>query len=98
MNVPPEATTASEPTSLPTEAPEKVLTIAIPQQYSKSFDIFTQVAAMEPTSMIYEGLVNMDTNYKIQPGLAESWDVSSDGLIVTFHLKQGVTFTDGSPF
>jgi peptide/nickel transport system substrate-binding protein len=95
---PPEATTPPEPTSPPVEAEEKVLTIAIPQQYTDSFDIFTMVAAMEPTTMIYEGLVNMDTNYKIQPGLAESWDVSPDGKIVTFHLKQGVTFTDGSPF
>jgi len=84
-----------EPTAIP---PEKVLVIAIPEQYSETFDISTQVYAMEPTQMIYDSLVTMDTDYNIQPGLAESWEVSPDGKLVTFHLKEGVTFTDGSPF
>ena len=35
---------------------------------------------------------------EIVPGLAESWEVSDDGLSYTFHLKQGVTFHDGTPF
>jgi peptide/nickel transport system substrate-binding protein len=82
----------------PTAAPPKVLTIAIPNQYSDTFDIAAQIYAMEPTQMIYDGLVTMDWDYHIQPGLAESWDVSEDGKQVTFHLKQGVKFTDGSPF
>ena len=32
------------------------------------------------------------------PLLAESWDISDDGLTYTFHLKQGVKFSDGTPF
>jgi len=84
-----------EPTAIP---PEKVLTIAIPQQYTETFDISTMVYAMEPTHMIYDSLVVMDTDYNIQPGLAESWEVSADGKLVTLHLKQGITFTDGSAF
>jgi peptide/nickel transport system substrate-binding protein len=31
-------------------------------------------------------------------GLAERWDISADGLVYTFYLKQGVTFHDGEPF
>ena len=47
---------------------------------------------------IYDGL----TRYKpgtveVEPGLAQSWDISSDGLTYTFHLRKGVKFQDGSP-
>jgi peptide/nickel transport system substrate-binding protein len=34
----------------------------------------------------------------IDPGLAESWDVSSDALEYTFHLRKGLQFPDGTPF
>jgi peptide/nickel transport system substrate-binding protein len=34
----------------------------------------------------------------IEPALAESWDISDDGLEYTFHLRQGVTWHDGQPF
>jgi peptide/nickel transport system substrate-binding protein len=45
---------------------------------------------------IYEGLTNIDSDLSVVPGLAKSWDVSSDGLTYTFNLQSGVTFHDGS--
>ena len=47
---------------------------------------------------VCEPLVWMPTATEIVPGLAESWDVSTDGKEYTFHLKKDVTFHDGTPF
>jgi len=49
-------------------------------------------------SMIYEPLVSYQKNGKLKPELAKSWDVSKDGKVYTFHLRDGVTFSDGSEF
>src|ERR1700682_2885896 len=51
------------------------------------------------TQQIFEGLVGFDgATTRIKPALAETWDTSADGKIWTFHLRQGVTFQDGTVF
>ena len=47
---------------------------------------------------VFEGLTRIDENGAVQPGLAESWEVSDDGLTYTFKLREGVTFHDGTSF
>ncbi|WP_102106703.1 ABC transporter substrate-binding protein [Oceaniglobus roseus] len=47
-------------------------------------------------SNVFEGLTRFASDGSIVPGLAQSWDISDDGLTYTFHLKDGVTFHDGS--
>lgn len=47
---------------------------------------------------IYEGLVRLDRDGKIQPLLATSWTTSPDGLTYYFRLRDGVTFHDGAAF
>lgn len=46
---------------------------------------------------VFEGLCLYDENGEIIPGLAESWDISEDGLTYTFHLREDVTFHNGKP-
>jgi peptide/nickel transport system substrate-binding protein len=47
---------------------------------------------------LYEGLVRIDREGKVQPLLAKSWQVSPDGLTYTFALQTGVKFHDGTAF
>jgi peptide/nickel transport system substrate-binding protein len=49
-------------------------------------------------AMIYNGLVKYDKNLNIVGDLAESWEVSPDGLAITFHLRKNVKWHDGLPF
>ena len=50
-------------------------------------------------SNVYDCLVLYDLGATtIRPGLAESWEISEDGLVYTFNLRQGVSFHDGAPF
>jgi len=46
---------------------------------------------------LYNRLVKLDASKSVIPDLAESWDVSSDGLAITFHLKQNAKWHDGKP-
>jgi peptide/nickel transport system substrate-binding protein len=48
---------------------------------------------------IYDELVEYKPGTtEVGPGLADSWDISPDGLTYIFHLHQGIKFQDGSPF
>ena len=49
------------------------------------------------TSVIFASLVSTDKQGKPIPELAEKWDVSSDQLTYTFHLRKDLKFSDGSP-
>ncbi|WP_264211612.1 ABC transporter substrate-binding protein [Leisingera thetidis] len=47
-------------------------------------------------SNIFEGLTRFMGDGSVVPGLAESWEISEDGTVYTFRLRDGVTFHDGS--
>ncbi|MFC7704758.1 ABC transporter substrate-binding protein [Plastorhodobacter daqingensis] len=58
----------------------------------------TARAAAEVLFMIGDTLVTLEPDMQtLAPGLAESWEVSDDGLTYTFTLKEGVQFCDGKP-
>ena len=48
-------------------------------------------------NLVYESLISIDDDYTPQGYLAESWEVSSDGKYWTFHLRDNVFFSDGTP-
>lgn len=55
-------------------------------------------AARQATQFVYENLLQLDANLQPQPCLAESFEVDDANQTFTFHLRQGVTWHDGSPF
>lgn len=55
-------------------------------------------ASADISGLIFNGLTKYDKDIKITGDLAESWDVSADGLMITFHLRKGVKWHDGNEF
>lgn len=58
----------------------------------------TQMSEGVPASLAYESLCDFDENMNIRWVLATGVEVSEDGLEYTFTLRQGVTFSDGTPW
>jgi oligopeptide transport system substrate-binding protein len=48
-------------------------------------------------SQLYETLTAVDGSLTVRPALAESWSIENDGTRVVFTLRDGLTFSDGSP-
>jgi len=64
---------------------------------SLDWSIATDHSSIQVLQNIMEGLTRFDEDLKVQPALAESWEVSDDGLTYTFHLRTDVRWTDGRP-
>ena len=47
---------------------------------------------------LFNGLVEMDSNLRIQPSIAESWEILDSGRLYKFHLRDNVYFHDHSAF
>lgn len=76
------------------------LRIALPEDV-RGFDPSTSgytSGIWDAYSLLYDRLVIEDRNKKIVPQLAKSWEVSDDGLVWTFHLREGVEFSNGAKF
>ncbi len=53
---------------------------------------------LDISRLVFSGLLKYDKNHQLIPDLAESYEVSEDGLVYTFHLRKGVKWQDGEPF
>lgn len=49
-------------------------------------------------NIVFSTLLALDSNKEIIPSLAESYDISDDSKTITFHLREGVKWHDGTPF
>lgn len=57
-----------------------------------------QVLQFQIASNVLSGLMHISNDLVAEGDLAESWDVSEDGLVYTIKLREGVTFHNGDPF
>lgn len=60
--------------------------------------VSSQAVATRVIKSIFESLVYQDFDNEIKPWLATEWELSEDQKEYTFHLREGITFHDGSPF
>lgn len=101
----PAITAAPEPTSGPpaTTAPEaagggKILHIhqyAYPDTIDpQKMSVTNEVAV---ANLVFEGLTRLDKQLKSVPAAAEKWEFNAAGDEITFTLRQGLTYSDGSP-
>jgi len=94
------ATAALLATSTMAEEPKKggTLTMAI-QQTPRHLNPAVQsgTATGQPGTQLFASLLRYDEGWNPQPFLAETWEVSADGLSVTINLVKGATFHDGAP-
>jgi peptide/nickel transport system substrate-binding protein len=60
--------------------------------------LYTQRVVQEICRLVADTLIDLDDQLRFVPRLAESFDVSPDGLMITFHLRAGVRWHDGHPF
>jgi oligopeptide transport system substrate-binding protein len=96
--------TSTSTTPVPSQkapAAQQVLNIGLENQVSdnKTFDpaLSTDANSITAIDLVFTGLVQFDDNLKIQPQLASSYDLASDGLTWTFHLRPNLKFSDGTP-
>ena len=60
--------------------------------------VTTGTAELNIQMAVFEGLLMPDPEtLEPQPGVAESWEISEDGLEVTFHLRENAQWSDGQP-
>ncbi|MEK4064211.1 MULTISPECIES: nickel ABC transporter substrate-binding protein [Paenibacillus] len=91
--------TANNEAAQAANAQDKVITVAISADAGMDqLDAGAYKGSMNVHAMIYDGLVEYGEKGEILPALAESWDISEDGKVYTFHLRQGVKFSDGTEF
>jgi peptide/nickel transport system substrate-binding protein len=95
-----EAPAATEaPAAEPAAEKEAILRVGWSSEPDTMNPLVTySTEALEVLNLVYDKLLDYDANFKTIPSLAEEWTYSEDGLTLTFKLRQGVKWQDGTPF
>ena len=93
----PPASTVPRPAGVPAKGDGLVVgTIGEPSNLIPL--LASDASSHEVAGQIFNGLLRYDKNLKLEGDLAERWEVSRDGLKITFHLRRNVRWHDGAPF
>jgi len=80
----------------PVEAEERLLRVTFSWPLYIDPAVGSDYVGSTALANLYDSLIFPNVGAGVDPWLADSWDVSDDGLTYTFHLRSGVTFHDGS--
>jgi peptide/nickel transport system substrate-binding protein len=86
------------PPPVPVATPHPGGHLVLPSVEPRDFNPAVQTRFDRATPLVFDGLVGLDANLKVVPVLAESWELSADGKVITFKLRNGVRWHDGKPF
>lgn len=96
-NETPSGSKGTKSASMAAEENNKTLTMAVGAELNTLYPLNMDSQNNVATKLCYEGLVNY-VDGEVEPCLAESWEFSNGGKDLTFYLKKGVTFHDGTTF
>lgn len=88
----PAATAAAQPAA---STGTGTLNVAIADIETENLDTILAQPNLNVLPLIYEPLLQYDNKGNLSPMLAESWEMSPDGLLWTFHIRKGVKWTNG---
>jgi peptide/nickel transport system substrate-binding protein len=97
---PPEPTAAPEETAAPEGTACIKVGLSMASGEANSLDTINVPASEQAVmlNMVYQQLMDLDSDFMVHPQLAESWDSNDTATEWTFHLRQGVKFQDGRDF
>jgi ABC-type oligopeptide transport system substrate-binding subunit len=74
---------------------EATLVFGMPSQLDPALE--GDVGSARVSAQLFESLTAIDPGLNVRPALAASWDILDDGRRIVFHLRDGLTFSDGTP-
>lgn len=94
---PPVSSSPAEPAPQEHYAPTQPLSLAVYADRSFHPILTDNRVNLTLSPLLYEGLFQLDPSFTPQKQLCSAYETSEDGLVWTFSLRQGVTFSDGTP-